>query len=129
MRENDDFEIPDEPLPRSRRFDATRGFEDAGPGSTLEGIVDEILPDDWDRLVRAYPIPALLLAAFGGYLLGRHRGGPIVSAVSAFAADQVARVGSDLLGRDILSGDGFERFDRSDRSDRSHYDDDRSQRD
>ena len=113
MRETEDFEIPEEPLNRSRRFAATRGIEGAEAGSTLEAIVDEILPDDWDRLVRAYPIPALLLAAFGGYLLGRHRGGPIVAAVSAFASDQVARVGSDLLGRDILAEDDFERSGRS----------------
>lgn len=127
MRETEDFEIPEEPLNRSRRFAATRGIESAEAGSTLEAIVDEILPDDWDRLVRAYPIPALLLAAFGGYLLGRHRGGPIVAAVSAFASDQVARVGSDLLGRDILAEDNFDRsgsrFDRSDRSGRDFRDD------
>ena len=34
--------------------------------SRLDELVDDILPGEWERLVKAYPIPALLVAAAGG---------------------------------------------------------------
>ncbi|HXU45112.1 MAG TPA: hypothetical protein VN783_06270 [Thermoanaerobaculia bacterium] len=69
--------------------------------SGVEEIIDEILPVDWERLVRAYPIPALLAVAAGGYLLGRYKGPAIVGALSGLAAERVARFGVDLVGPDL----------------------------
>jgi hypothetical protein len=52
--------------------------------------------------VRAYPIPALLLAAAGGFVLGRTRGQEVVEALSQFAAGQVSRHVNEVLGEDLL---------------------------
>jgi 1,4-dihydroxy-2-naphthoyl-CoA synthase len=71
--------------------------------STVDDLVDEILPEglDWQRLVRAYPLPALLVAAVGGFLIGRSHGPSIVSAVSGFAAAEISKNVSTALGREI----------------------------
>lgn len=71
--------------------------------STVDDVLDELLPEqlDWQRLVRTYPIPAVLLAALGGFLLGRSHGPAIVAAVSSFAAAEVSKNVSDALGREI----------------------------
>lgn len=68
-------------------------------------LVDEALPEqfDWERLVRAYPIPALLLAAVGGFVLGRSRGSAVLGALGAFAASQVADEVHRVLGEDVLA--------------------------
>lgn len=66
--------------------------------SRLDELVDDILPGEWERLVRNHPIPALLVAAAGGYLLGRYKGAAVVAALSGVAAEQAARIGSDFLG-------------------------------
>ncbi len=77
--------------------------------SKAEGIVndllDSVLPDglDWKDLVRAYPVPALAVAALGGFLVGRAHGPAIVGAVSSFAAAEVARNVSTLLGQELES--------------------------
>jgi hypothetical protein len=70
---------------------------------TADDLLDEILPEelDWQRLVRRYPIPAVLLAALGGFWLGRSHGPTIVSAVSSFAAAEVAKNVSQALGREL----------------------------
>jgi len=71
---------------------------------TAYDLVDEILPEgfDWERLVREYPIPALLLAAVGGFFLGRQRGPTILAALSGFAATEVSRNVNRALGQEIL---------------------------
>jgi hypothetical protein len=71
--------------------------------STADDLLDELLPEglDWQRLVRAYPIPAVLLAALGGFLLGRSHGPAIASAVSGFAAAEVAKNVSHAIEREI----------------------------
>ena len=67
-------------------------------------LVDELMPAgfDWERLVRAYPLPALLLAGLGGFMLGRHRGPLVVAALASFAASQVTQGVNVLLGDEIL---------------------------
>jgi hypothetical protein len=67
-------------------------------------LVDELTPEglDWEHLVKTYPIPALALAALGGFLLGRARGPAILAAVSGFAADEISRGINEALGRDVL---------------------------
>lgn len=57
---------------------------------------------DWLALVRSYPVPALLLAAVGGFVLGRRRGPEILGAVSDFAAEEVARNLNSLLGEELI---------------------------
>ena len=61
--------------------------------SMIDELIDEIVPDgfDWERLVVNYPIPALLLAALGGFLVGRRHGTDIIAAISGFAAAEVSR--------------------------------------
>jgi len=41
--------------------------------SFVEELVDELVPEglEWERMVVRYPIPALLVAAVGGFLLMR----------------------------------------------------------
>jgi hypothetical protein len=71
---------------------------------TAYDLVDELMPEgfDWERLVREYPIPALLLAAVGGFFLGRQRGPQILAALSGFAAGEVSRNVNRALGSEIL---------------------------
>jgi hypothetical protein len=69
--------------------------------SVVEELIDELVPEglDWERLVVTYPIPALLLAAVGGFLLGRRHGSEIIAAVSGFAAAEVSRNVEQLFER------------------------------
>jgi hypothetical protein len=69
--------------------------------SVVDELIDELVPEglDWERLVVTYPIPALLLAALGGFLLGRRHGPEILAAVSGFAASEVTRNVEQLLDR------------------------------
>ena len=73
---------------------------------TAHDVVEELLPEsfDWEGLVRKYPIPALLLAAAGGFALGRHRGGPVLGALSSYAALRVAEGVNELLGEEVVDG-------------------------
>lgn len=68
-------------------------------------LVDELLPGEfqWERLVRTYPVPALLLAGAGGFVLGRHHGRAILAALGAFAAGQVVDEVHRVLGEDVLA--------------------------
>ena len=76
--------------------------EGEAKGSFADGIVDELLPDDldWRDLVTSYPVPALVLAGLGGFLLGSRHGEQILSAFSSFARREVDRNISSLLGDD-----------------------------
>jgi len=66
-------------------------------------LIDELVPEgfDWERLVRAYPLPALAVAAAGGFLLGRSRGPELLAALAALAAGAVARGVNELVGEEI----------------------------
>jgi hypothetical protein len=77
--------------------------DDSRLAGAIHELVDEILPEDldWERLVRSHPVPALALAALGGYLLGRTHGPAIVAAISSFATAEVAKNVSSLLGQDL----------------------------
>lgn len=67
-------------------------------------VVDEVLPEEfeWERLVRTYPIPALLLAAAGGFVLARARGEAVLAALGSFAAARVTDEVHRVLGEDVL---------------------------
>lgn len=67
-------------------------------------LIDELVPSDfdWERLVRNYPLPALAVAAAGGFLLGRSRGRELVRAVAAYAAGAVADGINQLAGEEIV---------------------------
>jgi hypothetical protein len=75
----------------------------APPRSQADRLVDELLPESvpWERLVRRYPIPSLLVAAAAGYFLGRSHGRAIATALTVAAARQV----QDSVER--LAGGGF----------------------
>lgn len=70
--------------------------------SVVDELIDDLVPEglDWERLVVTYPIPALLVAAVGGFFLGRRHGTEILAAVSSFAAAEVSRNVSHLIGQD-----------------------------
>ncbi len=76
----------------------------ANTQETAYDLVDELMPEgfDWERLVREYPLPALALAAIGGFFLGRRRGPQILSALSGFAAAEVSRNINGVLGQEVL---------------------------
>jgi hypothetical protein len=67
--------------------------------SFVEELIGELVPEglDWQRLVVRYPIPALLLAAAGGFYVGRKHGPEILKAVSGIAAAEVSRHVSHLV--------------------------------
>lgn len=73
-------------------------------GSSADQVVGELLPDDidWTDLVVRHPKSALLLAALGGFLLGRSRGPEIVDALSEFAANRVSEGVNQYLGHKVL---------------------------
>lgn len=91
--------------------DPTPGTE-AGAGGVAEAaglpkvdeLVDEIMPEevDWQRLVRSYPIPALLLAAGAGFFLAVRRGPLVVGALSGWAAGEMTRRVNEILGDDVF---------------------------
>lgn len=70
--------------------------------SIVDELIDEIVPEglDWERLVVTYPIPAILIAAVGGFLIGRSHGREILSAVSSYASSEISRNVSHLTGQD-----------------------------
>jgi hypothetical protein len=72
--------------------------------SIVEEWIDELVPDgvDWQRLVVRYPIPSLLVAAIGGFYVGRRHGPEILKALSGFAAAELSRNVGQLLD---LEGD------------------------
>jgi len=70
------------------------------PRSVVDEMLDELLPEqlEWERKVRSYPVPALLLAAAGGFLLAYMRGPAIIAALSTLATAQLADSVRDALG-------------------------------
>ena len=74
--------------------------EETRGGTSVEEILDELLPEqlEWERLVRSYPVPAVALAAIGGFIIGLRHGPEILSAVSGFVAAEVSRNVSELIG-------------------------------
>ena len=74
--------------------------EETRGGTSVEEILDELLPEEleWERLVRTYPVPAVALAAIGGFVIGLRHGPEILTAVSGFLAAEVSRNVSELIG-------------------------------
>jgi len=77
--------------------------EKARRTSTVDEMVNELLPEDldWQRLVRTYPLPALALAAAGGFLLGMRHGPGVLGALSGFVSAEISRALGDALGQEI----------------------------
>lgn len=70
-------------------------------GRGVEEVLDEILPEslEWERLVRTYPVPALAVAAAGGFYLGLRHGTAILAAVSSYVAAEISRNVGEILGQ------------------------------
>ena len=65
-------------------------------------ILDDLLPEEleWERLVRSYPLAALVVAGVAGYLLGVRSGGPILAAVGETATRRVTGLFNADFGAD-----------------------------
>jgi hypothetical protein len=77
--------------------------------SRADRIVDDLLPEDfdWREIVRDYPLPALAVAAVGGFLLGRRHGVELLRALQRFADREVTQNLRTLLGDDAFDDDTF----------------------
>ena len=71
-------------------------------GSVAGRLLDDLLPEEleWERMVRAYPLAALLVAGVAGYVLGWRSGAPILEAVSDTAARRVSGIMRSSFGDD-----------------------------
>lgn len=66
----------------------------------LDQMVAEEL--DWRRWVTSYPKSSLVVAAIGGFVLGRVRGREIVASLGSYAADTLTEGINEYLGRDVV---------------------------
>ena len=73
----------------------------------LDSIVDDLVPNeiDWRHVVTNYPIPSLLVAAVGGFLVGREQGRELIAAGKAFVTEEVTHNLNALLDRGLPSDD------------------------
>jgi hypothetical protein len=78
-------------------------MDDVEQESTTDALVSELMPEglDWERLVQTYPLPALALAALGGFYLGFRHGPEILTAVSGYAAAELSRNVGEILGQEL----------------------------
>ena len=69
-------------------------------GSFVDDLIDELVPGDvdWQRLVTSYPLPAVAVVALVGFYLGFRHGAEILSALSGYAASEISRNVSHLMG-------------------------------
>ncbi|MDY7093501.1 MAG: hypothetical protein SX243_11085 [Acidobacteriota bacterium] len=88
---------------------SSQGAKPAGPSNgpsngIADALVDEAMPEgfDWRRMVQRYPWPALTLAAVGGWMLGHRRGAGVLTALAAFAADQLVDHVNQFLDDEVL---------------------------
>jgi hypothetical protein len=72
--------------------------------SAAADVIDELAPPEleWVRLVRRYPIASLILAAVGGFYLGRTRGTDVIESVARFSAESIEDGVNQLLGERVL---------------------------
>ena len=81
---------------------------ESSPRSASSRVADELLDDllpaelEWRRMVRSYPLPALAVAALGGYLLGRSRGPAILAALSTFVVAEMVAGLSEVTGQEVV---------------------------
>lgn len=73
---------------------------------TARDLVGEVMPEEfeWERLVREYPIPAVLFAVLGGFVLARSRGPAVLAALGSFAGAKVSQEIDRVIGEDVLGG-------------------------
>jgi hypothetical protein len=70
--------------------------------SFSDDFLDALLPEElgWKRLVVAYPLASLGVAAAAGFWLARKSGAMIVEAVSDSASERVTGLVGEVLGED-----------------------------
>jgi len=94
--------------PAPRRGPIAEMAESEKPRSASSRVADELLDDllpaelEWRQMVRSYPLPALAVAALGGYLLGRSRGPAIVAALSTFVVSEMVAGLSEVTGQEVV---------------------------
>ena len=80
-------------------------LDEVGGRSQVDALLDELVPPDldWRRIVRRYPIPALVVAGAAGYWLGRSRRG--VALAEALAGALALGVTRELVDLESDLGD------------------------
>ncbi len=70
--------------------------------SFFDQMVDDLVPEDldWRQKVRDYPVPALTVAAIGGFLVGRSRGLALLGSLSTFVVREVSNGFATVLGEE-----------------------------
>ena len=63
-------------------------------------LVDELIPEEveWERLVRSYPTPALVIAAAAGFWIGLRKGSAVLAALTGYATSEMTRQVNRFLG-------------------------------
>ena len=81
-------------------YDGPRAVSDKD--SMADQIVDDLLPEDldWREMVRNYPLPAVVLALVGGFLLGQRHGSDLLAALRGYVDREVSKNVQSLLGED-----------------------------
>ncbi len=76
-------------------------IEAEGGRSQVDALLDELVPPDldWRRIVRRYPIPALLVAGAAGYWLGRSKKGAAIA--ESLAGAVALGVTRELIDADL----------------------------
>ncbi len=82
----------------------TRGRGGGGDAAAVDRFFDQLVAEelDWRRWVRRYPKSSLVVAALGGFVLGRARGREIVASLGVYAADTLTEGINEFLGRDVV---------------------------
>lgn len=77
-----------------------------GPDLDPKALIDNIVPAviDWRRTVRRWPVASVVAVGVAGFMLGRRRGGAVVTGVKAGLSGAVAeRLASlELFTRDLV---------------------------
>jgi hypothetical protein len=73
------------------------GREDDQIEAWAAGLLDEVVPEEFEWVVVNHPIASVLAVALGGYLLGRSRGSMILGSLGGLLADSVTDRVSNLV--------------------------------
>ncbi len=88
----------DNPI-RERAASLGAAIAEGGPGAILDEI-ENLLPEEWRKHIRSFPITAVLLGVGVGVWLGMKKGDEIIAAGSSMVSAAAMANVSRALGRD-----------------------------